>query len=166
METVDLAPPIIIRDAVSGDKPMLVAFMGELQRHYTEMDENRTIPEEMAQPQVEALEEWCSGADGGFLVAEMQGSVVGFVAYGVLKRFGFSFLPENRSCGWISDLFVDQSHRERGIGRRMMAEAENRLRASGVKQIEINTLFENIEGRAFYESEGYTPDHVQYAKQL
>lgn len=62
--------------------------------------------------------------------------------------------------GWINYLAVIPSCRRRGIGRRMMAEAEALLRKAGCPKINLQVRESNLEVIRFYESIGYANDHV------
>jgi len=60
--------------------------------------------------------------------------------------------------GWINYLAVDPAHRRNGLGRRMMDEAEERLRALGCPKINLQIRRDNLEARSFYEKLGFEED--------
>ena len=62
--------------------------------------------------------------------------------------------------GWINYLAVDPAHQRNGLGRRMMDEAEERLRALGCPKINLQVRTSNVDAVRFYESIGYTMDEV------
>ncbi len=62
--------------------------------------------------------------------------------------------------GWINYLAVSSQYRRRGIGTRMMREAESRLRAAGCPKINLQIRASNREVIRFYESIGYSGDDV------
>jgi len=62
--------------------------------------------------------------------------------------------------GWINYLAVSPQRRRRGIGKRMMEEAEKRLRSSGCPKINLQVRENNRSVIQFYESIGYTRDPV------
>jgi len=157
---------IEIRFAEPEDRPAIVTFMAALQAHEARLEENRSDPEEMADPHVGALEEWARSSDGGFLVAENDGLIIGVIIYGVEEEFGYNVRPQFARCGNISDIYVRGDYREHGIGRMLIAAAEEKLRGLGISRVQITTLAENIEARGFYESKGYRSYQVQYAKEL
>jgi len=78
-------------------------------------------------------------------VAEADGRLVG----AVFGRF-------DGRRGWINHLAVADSFRRRGLGRRLMAEVEARLRALGCAKVNLHVLSTNREVVAFYESLGYS----------
>lgn len=62
--------------------------------------------------------------------------------------------------GWINYLAVHPNHQRSGIGRRMMAEAEIRLRAAGCPKINLQVRSTNTGVIEFYEKIGYRVDDV------
>jgi ribosomal protein S18 acetylase RimI-like enzyme len=62
--------------------------------------------------------------------------------------------------GWINYLSVSPQHRRQGIGRRIMEEAENRLRSGGCPKINLQVRETNQEVIRFYTRIGYAKDPV------
>ena len=62
--------------------------------------------------------------------------------------------------GWINYLAVHPDHQREGIGRRMMKEAENRLRAAGCPKINLQVRRSNAAVIEFYERIGFKRDDV------
>ena len=60
--------------------------------------------------------------------------------------------------GWINYLAVAGECRERGFGRRLMDEAEARLRGIGCPKINLQIRSSNADVVAFYHSLGFTVD--------
>jgi ribosomal protein S18 acetylase RimI-like enzyme len=79
-----------------------------------------------------------------FLVAELDGRIVGAVMAGYEGH-----------RGWINYLAVDPSRQRGGLGRRLMDEAERRLRAAGCPKINLQVRPENKAAIAFYERIGF-----------
>jgi ribosomal protein S18 acetylase RimI-like enzyme len=80
-----------------------------------------------------------------FLVAEADGLVVGAVMAGYEGH-----------RGWINYLAVAPARRRGGVGRKLMAEAEQRLRAAGCPKINLQVRPENRAAVAFYERTGFS----------
>lgn len=69
--------------------------------------------------------------------------------------------------GWINYLAVHPEYRRSGIGRRMMAEAEMRLRAAGCPKINLQVRSRNTAVIEFYRRIGFTSDDVlSFGKRL
>ncbi|WP_247875988.1 GNAT family acetyltransferase [Azospirillum sp. TSH100] len=57
--------------------------------------------------------------------------------------------------GWIYYLAVDPAHQGRGLGRRMVGEAESWLAATGMPKVQLLVRSTNQKVLAFYERLGY-----------
>jgi GNAT superfamily N-acetyltransferase len=66
----------------------------------------------------------------------------------------------------IEDLIVDKDWREKGIGRKLVKQAEKILHKLGIKNIELNTDFHREVARKFWLSLGYKCLGYQYRKLL
>lgn len=62
--------------------------------------------------------------------------------------------------GWINYLAVSPHHRRQGIGRRIMEEAEKKLRSAGCPKINLQVRETNRAVVHFYEEIGYVRDPV------
>lgn len=79
-----------------------------------------------------------------FLVAEVDGQIVGAVMGGFDGRRGM-----------VYHLAVDHPYRGRGIGKRLMAELEARLKAKGCIKYYLLVTNENTEAQVFYQKLGW-----------
>ena len=62
--------------------------------------------------------------------------------------------------GWLNYLAVAPQFRRQGLGRRMVAEAESRLREMGCPKINVQIRASNAEVIEFYRRIGFKPDEV------
>jgi len=62
--------------------------------------------------------------------------------------------------GWVYYLAVDPQHRGTGLGRRLMAAAENWLTAQGAPKLQLMVRAENTAALAFYERLGLERQEV------
>ena len=90
------------------------------------------------------------------LVAEHEDELVGSVMVGY-----------DGHRGWINYLAVHPSRQGSGLGRRLMALAEERLGALGCAKVNLQIRDDNTAARGFYEAIGYRQDPVvSYGKRL
>lgn len=82
-----------------------------------------------------------------FLVAELEGVVVGVVMAGYEGH-----------RGWVNYLAVDIGQRRRGIGSALVRDAERRLRLLGCPKINLQVRRENNAVQAFYAALGFKED--------
>jgi ribosomal protein S18 acetylase RimI-like enzyme len=84
-----------------------------------------------------------------FLVGVLAGEIVASVMAGY-----------DGHRGWLNYLAVAQHLRRQGLGRKMVAEAEARLRAMGCPKINIQIRTGNTQVIEFYQRLGFKPDDV------
>ena len=97
--------------------------------------------------------------DARVVVAEHDGTLLGFIAFHALPRFEHD--------DWIIRvlaLVVDAGARERGVGRTLMAEAERVGIALGAAFIEVTAGHHRPEARHLYESIGYDASVTAYLR--
>jgi len=108
----------------------------------------------------------CSGIDYDLrhhpkhtLVAEVDGSVVGYVATRAYR---------NASIGHVANVAVAMDHQGCGIGRMLLQEALDHFRRCGLKYARIETLEQNAKGRKLYPSLGFeeVARQIYYFRQL
>jgi ribosomal protein S18 acetylase RimI-like enzyme len=91
-----------------------------------------------------------------FLVAELEGSLVGVVMAGYEGH-----------RGWVNYLAVDLGQRRRGIGTALMRDAERRLKLFGCPKINLQIRRENTAVQSFYAAIGFKEDEaVSMGKRL
>jgi GNAT superfamily N-acetyltransferase len=91
------------------------------------------------------------------LVAEREGRVVGWI-HGAEQHF----LEAAPRCELLG-LIVDARERGRGLGRRLVAAAEEWAAARGLEQMSVRSNVARAESHAFYERLGYTRVKTQHA---
>ena len=62
--------------------------------------------------------------------------------------------------GWVNYLAVADSHRRRGLGRLLMADAERALTERGCPKLNLQVRSTNVDVLAFYARLGYAQDDV------
>ena len=156
-----------LREARPEDRPALVAFMAALQDFERTQEANRRPGAAMADGHLAALEAWVAEDPvNGVIVAESGGVLAGFILFGIDEAFGEYVPDETRRLGYISDLWVEPGARGLGIARALIAEAEARFQAAGLKRVEIAALAGNSQALGLYQALGYGPYYVMLAKAL
>ena len=90
-----------------------------------------------------------------FLVAEGEGRLIGTV-----------LATHDGRKGWVNRLAVDPACRRRGVGRRLVLEAERRLAAAGMEIFACLIEDDNLASMEVFEGLGYTkhPEIIYFAK--
>ncbi len=92
-----------------------------------------------------ALQEFLSLRGARAWVAEENGSLIAFI---IARHMG-------RGRGYIITLDVRQDQRRRGLGSRLLATAQDWLRAEGVSLVRLETAVDNEPAVAFWQKSGY-----------
>jgi GNAT superfamily N-acetyltransferase len=107
---------------------------------------------------VDRLERF-SSAYSRVVVADLEGELLGFVAFHALPRFEH----DDRILRVLA-LVVDPGARERGVGHLLLAEAERAGRDLGAAFIEITAAHHRPEARRLYETIGYEANVTAYLR--
>jgi GNAT superfamily N-acetyltransferase len=93
------------------------------------------------------------------VVADLDGEVLGFIAFHALPRF-----EHDDRIVRVLALVVDPGVRERGVGHQLMAEAERAARELGAAFVEVTAGHHRPEARHLYESLGYDASVTAYLR--
>jgi GNAT superfamily N-acetyltransferase len=99
------------------------------------------------------------GEDGGVVVADADGEVIGFVAVHRIPRF-----EHDDHVLRILALVVDAGVRERGIGRLLAEEAERLARSGGSAFVETTAGHHRADARHLFESLGFEAGLTTYLR--
>jgi GNAT superfamily N-acetyltransferase len=95
------------------------------------------------------------------LVAEDGGKVVGLLDMEYRVRLNFT-TPQ----AWIPDMVVDEDSRSAGVGRALMARAEELARERGCWGMELESATWRERAHTFYLREGWTDAGKSFSKLL
>jgi ribosomal protein S18 acetylase RimI-like enzyme len=107
--------------------------------------------------------------DGQFLtkpgaqafVATIDGEPCGLISFYPDKDY---FTDHPRA--YVDNLVVAQESERKGVGRALLAFVERRARDDGYREVVLDVFAANHGAIAFYEWQGYQPDHIRMAKPL
>lgn len=89
-------------------------------------------------------------ADATPFLAEADGEAAGFIVQRFRRRLNHATFE-----GWISDLYVRERYRGRGIGRALLAATTAEWRLRGGHQVQLEVGYARTAARALYESAGF-----------
>jgi GNAT superfamily N-acetyltransferase len=105
------------------------------------------------------FERWMREGEAWLLIAERDGSPVGFAFFRICDS-DWSF-ETNERMGELEALSVEPELRRWGIGSLLMEQLELRLAAAGVGFIGLNVIAGNEDALRFYERWGIVPAHIR-----
>lgn len=92
-------------------------------------------------------------------VADDNGAIIGLLCFAIIP-----LLHVSGGLGRISALVVDSQCKGKGVGRRLVAEAEEFAWNTGCARIEITSGDHRPDAHAFYEAIGYLQDCRRFIK--
>ena len=137
----------VIRAANADDAPALAVLMTQL-----------GYPENTA-TEVAARMPALAAAGGSALVAEIDGSVVGCLTTSIMQ-----VLHRPRPVGRISMFVIREDCRGQGIGKAMLAEAEDLLRSQGCALLEVTSNVARESAHRFYETQGWQRSSYRFSR--
>lgn len=113
-----------------------------------------------------AVREWveksidAAGDDQGVFVARIDGEVVGMVAVTEQRHWS------GDRDAYVGELVTAEWMEGHGVGRALLARAEQWARDRGLERITLETGAANIRARTFYERHGYRDEEVRLTRIL
>ena len=150
---------IVIRQAAPADAELLGAFATRLTAFA--LPPWRTADEIAVADRTAMIEAVLAGrGDEQVMIAERAGAPVGCLH--VLAATDFF----GRRHAHISVLAVTAAAEGTGVGRALIACAEDWARRRGLSLLTLNVFAANARARALYERTGFLPETLKYAKEL
>jgi ribosomal protein S18 acetylase RimI-like enzyme len=154
-----------IRKATPQDRQALELCFTELQNFERTIEPNRVEPEIVAADYIEELFADCVYHNGVVLIAEEDNRFAGFAC--VLSQVhSNSVIEKHRDHAYVTDLYVRESSRGRGIGEQLMRAAEEYALACGAARIRVGVLAANNVAHGLYRKLGYRDYEVILEKTI
>jgi len=134
-----------IRPAIDSDVPQLLVLNQQL---------GYTLTEQQTADNLQMVQ---TNPGATILVAEQGGSLLGWI--GLERRVGLETPPRIEITGFV----VDAAVRRSGIGRILLAAAEDWARQHGLDMVVLRTNINRDDAHAFYRSQGFETFKTQYA---
>jgi ribosomal protein S18 acetylase RimI-like enzyme len=146
---------LIIRQATEADVPVLCEL------HQQWFEEGEFYGFVQSQAQIEAA------LGPYFLVAEVDGEIVGFIYGEVAASSAENVIPKNEDYLEIDSLYLIPSCRHQGIGSRLLDELMARAKQGGVTYAALYSSNKNIRSiLSFYEKHGFQSWYIRMFQKL
>lgn len=89
-------------------------------------------------------------------------SIVGFVMFQIER----GLFEQDVTRGFVENLYVVPSERNRGIGTALLERAEAHLKRDGAEVIALSVMAENEAAREFYRKRGYSTHRITYEREV
>jgi GNAT superfamily N-acetyltransferase len=162
---VVMSEAIAIRPAARADLPALGRLGALLLKTHYGFDSQRFMAPSDSSDEGYA---WFLGTqlredDVVVLVAERQGSVVGYVYAGLEPQ---SWKELREACGFIHDVVVDERGRRAGVATALIEAATEWLRAHGAPRVMLWTAQQNEGAQQLFERLGFRRTMVEMTREL
>lgn len=147
------------------DKPACLFFIHGLQIHEHAFEPDRRVDAQVAEDYFAALMKRVAGQEGHTFIAEADAQPVGWAIFLIDHNYVY-VVEEQRTFGYIAELFVREDARGRGIGRALIEACEGEGRRRGLKLMMIGVLPANARAAATYAKAGYAPYALELRKYL
>jgi ribosomal protein S18 acetylase RimI-like enzyme len=135
---------IIVREARESDLPAIKSLLAEL---IDALDDTEGIDIHVASENCSSL---LKTAGSDFLVAEVEGTPIGFINFTVRQT-----VLHGSPSGLIDELVVAKEHRGKGIGERLVLATIEECKQLGCCEVEVSTEKTNVKARKFYRKCGF-----------
>jgi GNAT superfamily N-acetyltransferase len=136
---------VSVRPARKSDAASIARLMSQLGYEVSPLDAGARLERISAKP------------EHRFLVAEFDGSVVGWIHASLSEHL------DAETCVLIEGLVVDRRQRRAGIGKQLLTEVEEWARATGCAMVRLRSTDARTEAHKFYEHLGYRKIKTQFS---
>jgi len=144
---------VLIRIASEDDLSIIAGLVVETQKAHVAECPMRYLPLSLKDAKLGLLERLSSP---GFIVAELDGCVVGYAVYNIVTTEQTKILRARQYC-YLQRIGVDVYKREAGIGYELVAYVKNECRKLDIDDIELDVWSFNERGQKFFEKVGFEP---------
>jgi GNAT superfamily N-acetyltransferase len=136
---------ILIRKATESDLPAIGKLLAEL---VNAMNDTEGIDIGIA---LKTCEQFLKDASSHFLVAEMEGTPVGFINFTIRQT-----ILHRSPSALIDELVVAKEYQGKGVGKQLVLAAVEKCKQLGCCEVEVSTETTNAKARKFYKKCGFT----------
>ncbi len=145
---------IEIRDAVKGDLGSIGNLWERLAKYHEGLSDQFTLAWDSRRRWSRYLREKFAEISTKLIVAEENGRIVGFMLCLLSPNVP---VYKERKVGVISDVYVLEERRRKGVARMMFAYAVKWFKKNKVRSVRLAVAHANMEGRAAWRQLGFEP---------
>jgi GNAT superfamily N-acetyltransferase len=149
-------PSITLRTALLRDRDTVIELIHQLNLFEADLVGDRRRDYGAASAYYDELMQRLNRRNGRIILAEVEGIVVGAMGFSADQDAAY-ITDDVRNHGTVTDLIVHQEWRGRGVGQRLLAEAERLTKEAGFKRLVIGALVANERAERTYRQFGFEP---------
>ena len=147
---------IMLRQASGKDKEVAIELIHELNVAEAAIQDDRHTDMAAAAAYYAELMQRLSTRSGKLILADVNSETVGLMGFSIDRDAAYIVAERNRH-GSVTDLVVRKAWRGKGVGRRLLEEAERLTKEAGLKRLNIGVLHRNTGAAALYREFGFEP---------
>jgi len=137
------------------DKPALLGFIIGMQHFESAIETDRRTDPDVAEEFYAVITDRIAQKNGRILIAESDnGRALGWAA-SCEEESEVYIHADERTYGYIAELYVAEEMRGRGVGRALIAACEEWARERGLKAMMIGVLSRNARAHGVYRGAGF-----------
>jgi ribosomal protein S18 acetylase RimI-like enzyme len=145
---------VALRDAREDDLEAVDGLWEQLARHHEQLSDVFSLGSDSKKKWSKYLREKFAEISTKLIVAEEEGEIVAFML--CLLEPNIPVYRE-RKIGVISDVYVKQERRRKGLAKKMLDIAVEWFKKNKVKTVRLNVAADNLEARAAWRMLGFEP---------
>lgn len=156
-----------IRQARTEDVDALVDMFQKLTDHVARVSDDvylTSIESTAAETHQKAFTESVVSSNSIVLIAENKHQTIGFLNGHLTRPFTSSAIIQR--IGYIENCYVDSSSRQSGVGKQLLAEAEEWFKQNSVSYIDLHYMTQNAGAAAAWGKMGFVPYRVAARKTI
>lgn len=151
-----------IRKAIINDVPKMVELTMQLRKIENSFSERVSCSKKTERFFYEVFEKHLFDKDYFYFVVEDK-EIIG-LAFGWKENIFPVY--KNDFVGYIADVIVDEKHRGKGIGKKLVTALELEFKKMGLKETKLLVLKDNVDSRKVWEKLGYSDLYIEMRKDL
>lgn len=158
-------PPIALRTALPADRDTVIELIHQLNVFEADLIGDRRRDYGAAAEYYDELMQRLSRRNGRIILAGAEGVTVGAMGFSLDQDAAY-VIDDVRNHGTVTDLIVHNDWRGRGIGQKLLSEAERLTKEAGLKRLVIGALVANERAERTYRAFGFEPYVSILSKEL
>lgn len=145
---------------------MLLEFTRALNLYEAAIEADRRTDDDFPKPTLDVRMAEIEAKDGlAFVAVDLAGAPIGWIA-GHVEPGVIYIRDELRRHGHVSELYIVEEWRNRGVGRALIDAAVVHFRTRGLKRLTIGSLAGNKVACASYETLGFRPYAIEFERAI
>jgi ribosomal protein S18 acetylase RimI-like enzyme len=156
---------IIIREYRESDEKEFRQSIIDLQNYECAFDPEMLSGEEIVDAWFNYVFEESKKKEGQIYVAEDKGKAVGFISLRIELKGEEILLPNIKSV-YVTDFIVSPDFRGKGVGKLLMAKADESAKEKNISYIKLNVFSANSNANEVYHRLGFKDESVTMIKKV